>query len=299
MDQADDDIAGIVAPPESRISDERAKTTMANFRANLLQSADSCAVTGMGRSWTLNPTIGPALQVCHIVSQLHYNTYPLRISNVDESQDNSQVGTRQMEQAWERTWAPENGILLFSHLHEMFDQRLFSIHPETLHIRVFMPYDIILAYHGRKAQVDRFVDRKALRHHYDMCRIENMAAQLPFIEQLPPTEPSSASAVTTPLQLRTRLSGLASPTILESPSEQSQSQDGRRFDSDPSKRAKKRGRQDMSGSASPCETTMDVSWPAGQAVWRRKTHESYITPHNYAQFLANVNWELGKIPRQH
>ncbi|KAM3504911.1 hypothetical protein MY10362_003287 [Beauveria mimosiformis] len=175
-DQADEDLASMVAPPECNISDERAKTTMANFRSSCLILANHCAVTGMGRSWYNNPTIGPALQACHIVSQLHYHTYPPPQADADGAQENP----HQLEQAWVRTWAPENGILLFSHLHEMFDQRLFSIHPETLQIRVFMPYDILLAYHGVEAKVQPQVAKAALRHHYDMCCIENMAAQMRF-----------------------------------------------------------------------------------------------------------------------
>ncbi|EGX87962.1 hypothetical protein CCM_09098 [Cordyceps militaris CM01] len=90
IDQADDDFAGIVVPPNCEIPDHILKRTMANFRAILLQSADSCVVTGMGRSWILNPTIGPALQVCHIVSPLHYHTYPLPSNNVDGTQDTSE-----------------------------------------------------------------------------------------------------------------------------------------------------------------------------------------------------------------
>ncbi|KAL6409830.1 hypothetical protein AUP68_06228 [Ilyonectria robusta] len=49
--EADEDFANMVAPPECNISDERAKTTMANFRTSCLTSARQCAVTGMGRSW--------------------------------------------------------------------------------------------------------------------------------------------------------------------------------------------------------------------------------------------------------
>ncbi|KAM3515977.1 hypothetical protein MY11210_000517 [Beauveria gryllotalpidicola] len=182
-DQADEDLASMVVPPEYNISDEKARATMANFRSSCLTSAKHCAVTGMGRSWCDSPTIGPALQACHIVSQLHYHTYPPSQADADGAQDGGEgASPHQLEQAWERTWAPENGILLFSHLHDMFDQRLFSIHPETLQIRVFMPYDILLAYHGLKAKVQRRVARAALRHHYDMCCIENMAARMPFPE---------------------------------------------------------------------------------------------------------------------
>ncbi|KAM3504910.1 hypothetical protein MY10362_003286, partial [Beauveria mimosiformis] len=241
--QADEDLASMVAPPECNISDERAKTTMANFRSSCLILANHCAVTGMGRSWYNNPTIGPALQACHIVSQLHYHTYPPPQADADGAQENP----HQLEQAWVRTWAPENGILLFSHLHEMFDQRLFSIHPETLQIRVFMPYDILLAYHGVEAKVQPQVAKAALRHHYDMCCIENMAAQMRFVEQVPRTgSVASTSGFSTPL----RLAGIASPRILESASEQNQGQDGQRPDGDPTKRARQTGRQHLPGNAS-------------------------------------------------
>jgi hypothetical protein len=40
-----------------------------------------------------------------------------------------------------------------------------------------MPYDVITEYHGKKADLPRGLDFRALRHHYDMCCIENMAAQ--------------------------------------------------------------------------------------------------------------------------
>ncbi|KAM5344069.1 hypothetical protein ACJ41O_012606 [Fusarium nematophilum] len=223
-DQADEDFANMVAPPECNISDERAKNTMVSFRNSCLTSGKQCAVTGMGRSWCDSPTIGPALQACHIVSQLQYHTYPDPEADANETQDGGErASPRRLEQAWERTWAPENGILLFSHLHDMFDQRLFSIHPKTLKIRVFMPYDILLPYHDRSAKVQRRVDRAALRHHYDMCCIENMAAKMPFVEQLPRTgSVASTSSINTPLEMRPRLAGIASPRILESPSEQDQ-----------------------------------------------------------------------------
>ncbi|KAM3425864.1 hypothetical protein NHJ13734_009859 [Beauveria thailandica] len=249
-DQADEDLASMVAPLECDISDERAKATMANFRTSCLTSANHCAVTGMGRSWYNNPSIGPALQACHIVSQLHYHTYPPPQADADGAQENP----RQLEQAWVSTWAPENGILLFSHLHEMFDQRLFSIHPETLQIRVFMPYDILLAYHGVKAKVQRWVAKPALRHHYDMCCIENMAARMRFVEQVPRTgSVASTSGISTPL----RLAGIVSPRILESASEQNQGQDGQRPDGDPTKRARQTGRQYLPGNASSGDISMN------------------------------------------
>lgn len=320
MVQADEDFANMVAPPECNISDERAKTTMANFRTSCLTSAKQCAVTGMGRSWCDSPTIGPAMQACHIVSQLQYHTYPDPEADADKTQDGGErASPRRLEQAWERTWAPENEVLLFSHLHDTFDQQLFSIHPETLQIRVFMPYDILLAYHGRRAKVQRRVDRAALRHHYDMCCIENMAAKMPFVEQLLPRTGSvaSTSGINTPLEIRPALAGIASPRIQESPSEQNQGQDGQRPDGDPSKRARQPERQhvpeltsdrrDLCGSPSnrPMDDSTaspDLSWPRKRKrehePWIAANHDSSLTPYNSEEFLADVNWELRKLARR-
>lgn len=303
-DQADEDLASMVAPPECNISDERARATMANFRSSCLLSAKHCAVTGMGRSWCNNRIIGPALQACHIVSQLHYHTYPPPQVDADEAQDGGEAANpHQLEQAWVSTWAPENGILLFSHLHEMFDQRLFSIHPETLRIRVFMPYDILLAYHGVKAKVQRWVARAALRHHYDMCCIENMAARTRFVEHLPRTgSVVSTSGISTPL----RLAEIASPKILESASEQNQGQDGQRADGDPTKRARQTGRQYLPGNASAGDISVNdlaappsFIWPRPRKRKRNQSaiYEGYITPENSTQFLADVNWKLQNLGR--
>ncbi|KAI8664761.1 HNHc domain-containing protein [Fusarium sp. Ph1] len=100
IDQADEDFANMVAPPECNISDERAKITMANFRSSCLTSAKQCAVTGMGHSWCDSPTIGPALQAWHIVPQLHYHTYPDPEADAGEAQDGGErASPRRLEQA--------------------------------------------------------------------------------------------------------------------------------------------------------------------------------------------------------
>lgn len=288
MDQAeaDEDLVNMVAPPECNISDERAKTTMANFRTSCLTSARQCAVTGMGRSWCNSPTIGPALQACHIVSPLDYHTYPDPEADADETHDGGEMASpRRLEQAWERTWGPENGVLLFSHLHDMFDQRLFSIHPDTLQIRVFMPYDILLAYHGRRAKVQRRVDRAVLRHHYDMCCIENMTARMPFVEQLPRTgSVASTSGINTLLDIRPTLAGIAIRRIMESPSEQNQGEDGQRPDGDPSKRARHPERQHMPDltrdctdlSVSPSDRPMDDSTASPNLSCPRKRKREHV-----------------------
>ncbi|SCO54234.1 uncharacterized protein FFNC_15411 [Fusarium fujikuroi] len=102
--------------------------------------------------------------------------------------------SERLRQAWQFAWSVKNGILLLSHLHELLDARLFSIHPETFKIRVFVPYDVILEYHDREAVINWEVDTRALRHHYDMCCIENMTAQMsPWSEDVVTSQPQTPS----------------------------------------------------------------------------------------------------------
>ncbi|KPM43715.1 hypothetical protein AK830_g2822 [Neonectria ditissima] len=103
--------------------------------------------------------------------------------------------TRRLGEAWDHTWSAKNGILLLSHLHELFDARLFSIHPDTLRIHVFAPYDIISDYHGSIARLPLSVDRRALRHYYEICYIKNMAAEIPLAEQQPASEAGTRPVV--------------------------------------------------------------------------------------------------------
>ena len=173
----------MVAPPEMDIALDDARQTVSAFRSSCLVSSRRCAVTGKGRSWCVTPTVGPALQACHIVPQQHYHLYPE--AEFDSQSDDAALESspRRLRDAWDRTRSARNGILLLSHLREVFDARLFSIHPHTLLVRVFMPCDVLLDYHGRQAMILDTVDRGALPHHYDMCCIENISAMtraIPF-----------------------------------------------------------------------------------------------------------------------
>ncbi|KAJ9413670.1 hypothetical protein FOXG_21547 [Fusarium oxysporum f. sp. lycopersici 4287] len=107
-------------------------------------------------------------------------------------------------------WSPRNGILLMKHLHEFFDVRLFSIHPHTLRTRVFVPYDALTEFNGKRASVHTTIDRKALRHHYDMSCIENMTADRPILDVISPSTSMMTSGKATPLTARTDLP--ATPT---------------------------------------------------------------------------------------
>ncbi|KAI1120832.1 hypothetical protein F5Y10DRAFT_257626 [Nemania abortiva] len=156
---------------------EGAREHMNDFRSRCITMANCCAVSGEGATWGPNPIAGPALEACHIIPQQHYHLYPSSTS--DQQSDNDETveeSARRLLDAWERTWSLNNGILLKGDLRACFDARLFSIHPSTLLVRVFVPYDFLINFNGRKALVPKLVNKTALRHHYEMCCIENMAA---------------------------------------------------------------------------------------------------------------------------
>ncbi|RSL84329.1 hypothetical protein CDV31_016718 [Fusarium ambrosium] len=204
----EEDIDAMVAPPEMAVAADQARQIIASFRSNCLVAGKQCAVTARGRSWCSTPAVGPSLQACHIIPQQHYHVYPDPDGAGDPASDASTLySPDRLQEAWQRTWSADNGILLLSHLHELFDARLFSIHPDTLLIRAFVPYDVLLDYHGKTAWVPVNVDRAALRHHYQMCCIENMAAKAPLLESPPVSGPEKPS----PFAARTGITLLQSP----------------------------------------------------------------------------------------
>ncbi|KND92899.1 hypothetical protein TOPH_02407 [Tolypocladium ophioglossoides CBS 100239] len=265
----EEDIANMVVPPNMDILTDLARQTITGFRSSCLVAARQCAVTGKGRSWCISPAVGPALQACHIIPQQHYHLYPYP-EDLDED-DDVEHSPRRLREAWQRTWSAENGILLLSHLHELFDARLFSIHPETLRIRAFVPYDVICDYHGFVARLPAIVDRNALRHHYNMCCIENMAAKMPLMEQVPGSDVDmTTSGTTSPFSSRANIPTISSPMMQEAPGQShagDDTQSAQRARGDPSKRT--RPEQDDSrrldkvhGEATPPSADDDLS-PAG------------------------------------
>ncbi|KAH6605845.1 hypothetical protein Trco_004998 [Trichoderma cornu-damae] len=306
----DEGFSNMMAPPDMDIAADVGRQTIAGFRSSCLVAAQQCAVSGKGRSWCVSPSVGPALQACHIIPQQHYHLYP-----DPESPNDVGLSPRRLQEAWQRTWSAENGILLMSHLHELFDSRLFSIHPETLQIRAFVPYDAIYDYHGVTARVPSNVDRNALRHHYDMFCIENMAAKMPWIDQPSEFEIESATSCTTsPFQTRTNFPGISTPrdTLEQShPGDDARSTQHTRGDpfkrlrpatdglksersaldeSDDSVCEHKQKRRRISGHT--CEEhPRDNDGNTGPGP----TYDSYITPPTSQLFLADVNWELRKL----
>ncbi|KAH8743991.1 hypothetical protein F5883DRAFT_591102, partial [Diaporthe sp. PMI_573] len=159
--------------PETLISKEEAAPIISDFRQNVIGIGNSrCAVSGKGGAWWAGNGIGPAVQAAHIVPQIHWNVYPDTEQGIAPLADISAL-----REAWIQTWDMSNGLLLAATIHQCFDARILSIDPDTGRIRAFMPYDVITEYHGKKADLPRGLDLRALRHHYDMCCIENMAAQ--------------------------------------------------------------------------------------------------------------------------
>ncbi|RMZ75069.1 hypothetical protein DV738_g5673, partial [Chaetothyriales sp. CBS 135597] len=304
-DPSDD--SAMTAPPDMPITPEEARKTMDIFRASCLTAAVQCAVSARGRSWCPAPSFGPALQACHIVPQQHYHVYPDPDGLSDLAEADVFYSSTRLKEAWRNTWSADNGILLLCHLHDSFDQRLFSIHPDTLRIRAFVPYDVVLDYHGKKAQVPVNVDRGALRHHYEMCCIENMAAKAPLME------PSSiASGTVSPFAAGADVPSLPSPRLHDTPggaaSSTSQAAPG-----DPDKRQKS-GQDDDIELETP-SLVDDMSPEESPRVRKRlrmsrdvvngwempASYTGCLTDENSVEFLADVNWGLRKallVPRE-
>ncbi|TWU70678.1 hypothetical protein ED733_001774 [Metarhizium rileyi] len=224
----DDDVASLITPPLMMdMSVEDARQTMATFRTSCLVESNRCAVSGKGRGWCASPAVGPGVQACHIVPQQHYHVYPLPEAFSSEHR----YSHRRLREAWRRTWLAKNGILLSKTLHELFDLRLFSIHPDTLRVRIFVPFDILEEYHGRTAQLPPNVDRRALRHHYEMCCIENMAAEMPLREQMPQSYAGARSIPASTLESDSHITSMSPESTRGINDELTSAQTG-----DPSKR---------------------------------------------------------------
>ncbi|KAI0103194.1 hypothetical protein GGR51DRAFT_573389 [Nemania sp. FL0031] len=159
--------------PDAIMHREEARPIIDSFRPSVIAAGGCrCAISKKGRAWWYGgKPIGSTIQPTHIIPPIHWSRYPncdLGIASVD-----SVAGLRF---AWHKTWQVTNGLLLASNLRECFDARLVSINPDTNRIRAFVPFDMITEFHNTLASIVRLVDRHALRHHYDMCCIENMTA---------------------------------------------------------------------------------------------------------------------------
>ncbi|KAI0868414.1 hypothetical protein GGS24DRAFT_482490 [Hypoxylon argillaceum] len=197
------ELDSMLVPAGIDVDVNEAKRVIDDFRTACMIRSDCCAISGEGESWYPNQTLGPGVQVCHIVPQQHYHLYPDVDDYYDEEDMPIEESPRRLQKAWRSTWSPRNGILLMKHLREFFDARLVSIHPDTLRVRVFVPYNALTRFNGQIASVSTRVDHEALRYHYEMCCIENMAAESPYLDTTSPSASSIAtSGTSTPLSTR-------------------------------------------------------------------------------------------------
>ncbi|KAF5668730.1 hypothetical protein FDENT_11738 [Fusarium denticulatum] len=279
-------VSDMIIPVTEDINRTYAQKVMDSFRSSVMVSAKRCAMTGKGQSWCVSPAIGPSLQACHIVPQQQFHVYP----DSSNGQD-LELSSRRLHEAWLSTWAPANGILMMSHIHEFFDARLFSIHPETFRIRAFVPYDAILDYHGCIANVPQDVDRAALAHHYDMCCIENMAANM-LLPELTTTTLTSRAATSTsgtnsPFTARSDLPATPGLDTYGDPSKRTRTvQETSEYHQDGGIDARERKRK---------RQRVDVFMMEDTELIRETYFDSHVTPLNSQHFLADVNFELGKL----
>lgn len=188
--------------PETIIPRDEAAAIMKEFRQNVIGRSNSrCTITGKGGAWWVGTGIGPAVEAAHIVPQIHWNVYPDAAQGVAPLDNISAL-----RDAWTQTWDTSNGLLLSATIHQCFDARILSIEPDTGRIRAFMPYDLITDYHGKQANLPWGLDRQALRYHYDMCCVENMAAK-----RLP------GLGLSTVVRNKATAMSLATPTLPDTP----------------------------------------------------------------------------------
>lgn len=148
----------------------------ATSAADSRRNGGLCAITGAGmpsRNHAGKDFVsGLVLEAYHIVPPPHFDVYPL--ASDPEAADGG-LGER-----FGLTWTPSaNGILLLPHIYSLFKARLIAIHPDTLHIRCFVPCDLTDQYNGSRAKFapGKQPDKNALRWHWDMCVAENMRAR--------------------------------------------------------------------------------------------------------------------------
>ncbi|KUI74466.1 hypothetical protein VM1G_10187 [Cytospora mali] len=159
--------------PQTIIEQSYARSLINSFRSDTLANSSTCVITGKGKLWFDSGNAGPGIEVAHIIPQIHWNTYPLDPDLYDGRQMANPDDASELKSSWEATWDVRNALTMKNDLHRCFDARLLSIHPETHIIRAFVNYDIITDFHGQKAKIPSTVDSRALRHHWDMCCLEN------------------------------------------------------------------------------------------------------------------------------
>lgn len=178
-----------------------------------------------------------------------------------------------------------NGILLAAHIHFSFNARILSIDPDTLRIRVFMPYNLITEYHGKIAALPPHIDLHALRHYYDMCCVENLVAQ----KKLGPgmlTLARSKSITISPANLDAADTDHGEP--IKNQAQESQSNHGSRGNNN-SNDATAQGQH----SDQPLSPPLSESEPSQQTVWR--CGGIILTDSQQVQQLRGKGWLVYKV----
>ncbi|KAJ8128591.1 hypothetical protein O1611_g5043 [Lasiodiplodia mahajangana] len=273
-------------------------TARNSFSAACLTKATYCAVSHQGEF-----PINTSIQVCHIVPQMQCHISPIGKNSAEVT--TIEATSRSPKEAWENTWGAHNGILLRKDLHEHFHARLFSIHPKTSCIRVFVPCDTLIQFNGKTALVHPDTDRKALQHHYDMCCIENMAALRPNIDNtspksgiatrtlhipgpsLPPTPDSKVRRAGDPYKRQRPVT--PTPSQPRNASRQGSLVEEVEAEASPSKKEEGYKRRRLTK----YQVVDSQTSPQFHRFLKDKNmREGYITPWNSDEFLAGVNKEL-------
>jgi hypothetical protein len=77
---------------------DQAASLMSSFRKSVLQLQLECSITKQG-TWVTNAP-GPAIEVAHIVPQVHWHTYPTAAGDVPHPDNNDDLSS-----AWLRTFS--------------------------------------------------------------------------------------------------------------------------------------------------------------------------------------------------
>ncbi|KAH9907245.1 hypothetical protein F4778DRAFT_528813 [Xylariomycetidae sp. FL2044] len=264
--------------PESIISEEEARPIINEFCKSILAAGQTrCAISQKGGAWWPGGGIGMVMEAAHIVPQVHWSKYPTRDQGVADLHDRLAL-----KDAWEATWHMSNGLLLSIHIHRLFDARLISIDPTTRRIRVFMPCDFISEYHGREAILPEDVSMSAIRHHYDMCCIENMSAK-------------RRPTVTSLLFKKVSKTSLAAKSQMPSPKKdppksQPPMQDPRTGDKEPQEGDNQGGSQEATSLLPSPPASERGSWPH---LWR--SGSLWFTDEQEVQQMREKGWLVYKV----
>ncbi|KAK6345459.1 hypothetical protein TWF718_007375 [Orbilia javanica] len=182
---------------------ERMGVSTRNFEESVKQLNAECVITRTNSKFG-GVLCGPGYVAAHIVPQRFWFTFPDMCSGDFQHENPFRMASLQnttehsLKKRANLTWASDNGLLLRSDVHDMFDRRLVSIHPVSpvaifdlgfyyvdtapqvsCKIRLFAPMSVVIGSHMQVANWAQGSPSKvALAHHYAQCVIENVAAHL-------------------------------------------------------------------------------------------------------------------------